>query len=189
MTIDNFQKNESIAAADRGFALNLASLKIDDIRQLNKGLADPKDGLVHPLHIEDPDRKSEHFVRAEKPEDEQQRQDQLIKRAFGNDVFEHIKDQAWLLDHTDALKKGFNSVFDNNHEFTAGQIAGRLKELSGGLIYSEHSQGSKNPFSGDASRPDDHFQVFLKRNYWFDAEVFHQVTERYGQTERERRRK
>jgi len=187
MIIENFQKPESSEAlAQSRSSLSLASFNIDDMRQLNKGLPDLKDGLIHPLHIED--KKSEQFVRAEKPEAEQRRQDELIKNAFGKEVFDHLKDQAWLLDHADAMKKGFNSIFDRNHEFTPGQIANRMKELSGGLVYGESSQGSKSPFDS-VSRPDDHFQVFLKRNYWFDAEVFHQVTEHSGTSERTSRKK
>jgi len=177
MSLDHIQKTDFSSATEPNFSVSLLSFSPDEIRQLNSR-ADKT--APQALQGDRSDKKAEHFSAApsDKAETEQGRMDERIKRAFGKETMNHIKDHDWLISHADDLKTGFNRVFDGRgEEFTVGQIAARLKELSGGLIYGESSDGSKNPFTSTPA--DKHFQVFLKRTL-FDTQLFHQVTSYVG---------
>jgi hypothetical protein len=188
MTLENVQRPESAAAADDRLSLSFSSFSMNEIRQTIKlAAADLKDGIVQPLQIDDASKKAENYAaKAEKGEksektekSDQQRMDERIERAFGKEVLDHINDKDWLLDHSDQVKRGFNRIFDTRgEEYSVGQIAGRLNDLSGGHIYGESSKGVSNPFSTDL--PDDHFRVYIKRDNWFHKEVFHETTKHTG---------
>lgn len=159
MSLDNINaRTAATESATDAPLVSLTSFSISDIRE----------------------QKKEYCAAPVKGEEaEKQRMDARIEKAFGKDLLTHIKDHDWLVDHSATLKTGFNRIFDGRgEEFTVGQIAGRLKDLSGGLIYGEVSTGGKNPYT--TSVPDSHYRVYLKRSYWFDTELFHQVTKYLG---------
>jgi len=76
------------------------------------------------------------FVRA--GESKEQATNKLIKDCFGADVFNHLNDRDWLVDHQKELKDGFRRAHDRGED-KLWAIAWRMREHSkvGGepLIY------------------------------------------------------
>jgi hypothetical protein len=177
MAFDNaISKTDFSTTADHNVSLSLLSVSEDDIRsRLNKNK--PESQNVNEATQAGDNTKTEHFcaARAETQEAENRRMDDRIRRAFGQDVIDHITDRHWLYDHFDQLRTGFNRIFDGRgEEFTVGQIAARLRQLSGGLIYGETSTGT-NLFS--TTPADTYFHVYL-RGAWYP--LFRQTTHYVG---------
>lgn len=177
-SFEHIQKTAISSATEPQSSLNLLAFSPTETRQSNS--TTELKPLPQALPGDRSDNKSESFCAApnDKAEAEQRRMDDRIKNAFGKETMDHIKDHDWLIAHTKELKTGFNRVFDGRgEEFTVGQIAARLKELSGGLIYGQSSEGNKSPFT--ITPADKHFDVYLKRSL-FDTQLFHQVTSDVG---------
>ena len=167
MSLEQTSKLESQQSVEQTPSAILNAASLADIRASNAA-SDLKSGTVPDLQLSGAESnlqycaaKDDNPRTKEAAETKEQKQDKAIKECFGSEVFDHLKDWDWLIDHRKELEAGFKKAGELGQD-KLWDIARRMSELSRvddkSLIYL-----SKQDSSSHGNLIPKRYDVYLRR--------------------------